>query len=584
MSPIRVLERSVAERIAAGEVVERPASVVKELVENSLDAGARTVTVEAIGAGLTMIRVTDDGEGIAASEAALAFERFATSKIGDLDDLDRIRTYGFRGEALPSIAAVAQVVLTTRPAGAEAATRVVVAGGVVESAGRHGAPPGTVVEVRALFYNTPARRRFLKSPAREQALVVEAVQRAALAHPDVAFRLVLDGREATYWPRATAAHRAADLLAAGDDLIAVDGAVPGGRLRGWLARPERSRPARTAQHLFVNRRPVQHAMLRRAVEQAFAQLVPVGRFPVFALFLDVDPARVDVNVHPRKLEVRFRDEGTLFGPVTRLVRGALLASPLVRDAGGSDAVAVGLSVAGAWTASTPAAASIAREPSEVYAPGARGTVSGAQGTLAGTVPDTVSGPRPRLPVLRPLGQVLQAYIVAEGPDGLYLIDQHAAHERVVYERLVAARRRGAPVSQTLAVPLALDLTPAEAALAVGQLDRLAALGFDLEPFGGRTVLVRAVPVAGANGAPETLVRRALASLEGGGDPDQVLERLAIATACHTAVRAGDRLGAEAIAALLADLAAAEDPYTCFHGRPTIVAVPRHLIERWFLRT
>jgi DNA mismatch repair protein MutL len=564
-----VLERSVADRIAAGEVVERPASVVKELVENSLDAGAHTITVEVEGAGLRLIRVADDGAGITPDEVRLAFERFATSKIERLEDLDAVETFGFRGEALPSIGAVARVVMTTRPVDGDAAVRIVVVGGAVESVAPHGAPAGTTVEVARLFHNTPARMKFLKSPAREQALIADAVQRAAMAHPGVGFRLALDGREAGFWPPAAAAARVADLLADGriGDLVEVRGRLPGGTLGGWLARPERGRPNRAGQHVFVNRRPVASALLRRAVEQGYAQLLPVGRFPAFAIFVEMDPALVDVNVHPRKLEVRFRDESALFGAVAGVIRDGLLSAPLVRQVPAVVAptrFGVSAPVGFHGGAGAPAGASApaleTREAEAAYAAGVD-----------------------RLPSLRPLGQVLNTYIAAEGPDGLYLIDQHAAHERVVYERLLAARRRGGVTSQMLAVPLALDLTPGQMSLAVGHADALAALGYGVEPFGARTLLVRAVPVTGASRDPEALLRRAIGALAEDGEGAEALERLTIATACHTAVRAGDRLTSEAAAALLADLAAAEDPFTCFHGRPTVIQITRDHLERWFLR-
>lgn len=573
MSPIRVLERSVAERIASGEVIERPASVVKELIENSLDAGARTIAVEVEGAGLRLIRVLDDGEGIPAGELAVAFERFATSKIERLEDLDRVRSYGFRGEALPSIAAVARLTLTTRAPAAAAGTRAVVDGGTIKALGAHGAAPGTTVDVATLFYNTPARLKFLKSPAREQALIAEAVQKAAMAHPDVAFRLVFDGREAARWPRSTASERSAGILGAGapEELIGVDAAIPGGTARGSLTRPERARPGRTGQHVFVNNRPVHSALLRRAVEQGYAQLLPVGRFPVFALFVDVAPASIDVNVHPRKLEVRFKDESRLFGAVAHAIRQVLLRSPLVRSATlspvtGSAAFASRLAAMPVDVplmplgVDDPLVAAAARETAAPYAPEAAG----------------------RLPALRPLGQVLRMYLVAEGPDGLYVIDQHAAHERVLYERLLAARRRGGVTRQGLAVPLAVELAPSHLAMLSGHRDQLEQLGFDIEPFGPRTALLRAVP-APAPTDPDGLLHRTLAALEGDGGGEDPLERATIATACHTAIRAGDRMAPEAIAALLADLAATEDPLTCFHGRPTIVVVPRGQLERWFLR-
>jgi len=566
VSSIRVLERSIAERIAAGEVVERPASVVKELIENSLDAGAASITVEVEGAGLHLIRVLDDGEGIAAGDVPLAFQRFATSKIARLEDLDAVRSYGFRGEALASIAAVARVTVVTRTAGAPGATRAVVVGGTLEHLEGHGAPRGTAVEVRTLFYNTPARLKFLKSPAREQALIAEAVQRAAMAAPKVAVRLVFDGREAIRWPPAEPGQRVADVLSGGkpDGLVSVTARVPVGTVRGWLARPEDSRPTRGGQYLFVNGRPIQSAMLRRAVEQGYAQLIPVGRFPVFAAFLEVEPGQVDVNVHPRKAEVRFRDESRLFAAVARAVRDALLSSPLVRQV-------------------TPAA--VAPPHAGVTAPPAAGAISlvlearEAAGTYA-VESET------RLPALRPIGQLLRTYILAEGPDGLYLVDQHAAHERVLYERLLAAHRKGSTTSQGLAVPATVDLTPAQMTLLVGHNDQLRLLGFEVEPFGAHTALVRALPTLIPNGAPGALIMRALAALDGeeegaGRDP---LERLTIATACHTAIRAGDALSPAEIAALLADLADTEDPYTCFHGRPTVIAVSGATLERWFLRS
>ena len=568
MNRIRVLERSVAERIAAGEVVERPASVVKELVENSLDANASSITVEVEGAGLRCIRVLDDGDGIAADEVPLAFERFATSKITLLQDLEIVRTYGFRGEALPSIVAVSHVTLVARARGAPAAMRAIAAGGRMQETRSHGAPYGVSVEVANLFYNTPARLKFLKSPAREQALITEVIQRAAMAHPRVAFRLAADGREAARWPQADPAARVAEILAAGaaDELIGFHAAIPGGgTARGCLARPERARPGRSGQHLFVNNRPIQSALLRRAVEQGYAQLLAVGRFPAFVLFLEVDPASLDVNVHPRKLEVRFRDESRLFGIVARAVRDALLASPLVRSA---------------LVPQPPPA----QAPSASTAPNAAGVGLLLEAREAAAAYD----PRVsrRLPALRPLGQILGTYLVAEGPEGLYLIDQHAAHERVLYERLLAARRQGGVVSQGLAVPLSIDLVPSSLALLAENREQLASLGFDVEPFGSRTALLRGVPSGAGSGDPDGLLHRALAALEGNGEgeglPDAV-ERATIATACHTAIRAGDRMTPEGIAALIVDLAATEDPFTCFHGRPTIIALPGDQLERWFLR-
>ncbi|MBI3997487.1 MAG: DNA mismatch repair endonuclease MutL [Armatimonadetes bacterium] len=574
-----MLDRAVAERIAAGEVVERPASVVKELVENSLDAQARSITVEIEGAGLRLIRVVDDGGGIPAADVPLAFARFATSKIVRLEDLEVVRTFGFRGEALPSIAATSHVTLTTRAPDAETATRAVVVAGVVTRVGPHGAPEGTTVEVTRLFFNTPARMKFLKSPTREQALIAETAQRAAMAHPEVTFRLTFDGREAGFWPRAAADLRVAELLAAGsrDDLILVEGPVPGGTLAGWAAQPERSRPNRSGQHLFVNLRPIHSVPLRRAVEQGYAQLVPVGRFPAFALLLDVDPASIDVNIHPRKLEVRFRDESRLFGALVRATRDALLGSPLIRQVGA-------FPVPGFPPSPGPLApAGVAPLLPEEASPAAAGALGSSLILAAREAPGGYTPEARKLPPLRPVGQLLATYLVAEGPDSLVLIDQHAAHERVLYERLLAARRKGGVASQGLAVPLTVDLEPSHLELVAGHRDWLESLGFAVEPFGTRTVLLRAMPALVPHAQPDDLLRRAIGALAGDGEGEDPLERLTIATACHSAIRAGDRLTADAIGALIADLAATEDPYTCFHGRPTVIAVPRGMLERWFLR-
>ncbi len=578
MSPIRVLEESVAERIAAGEVVERPASVVKELVENSLDAGASAVDIEIRGAGTRLIRVADDGEGIPSAEVALAFQRFATSKIRRLEDLDGVQSYGFRGEALPSIAAVSRVVLTTRTEGPEPAIRAVVTAGVVEELAACGAPRGTVVEVERLFHNTPARLKFLKSAAREGFLIAEAVHRAAMANPAVAFTLTVDGRLAGRWPGSSQRERAAELLGAAGlgDLVHAQEAVPGGRVEAWLGRPERARPNRLGQHLFVNRRPVSSALLRRAVEQGYAQLLPVGRYPAFVLCLEVRSDSVDVNVHPRKLEVRFKEEGALFGAVAKAARTALLASPLVRSAAALSlaagrpiwGTALGDDSRGGGQEGSEGALPLWPRSERVAEPGRPGAAY-------------IGGQR--LPSLRPLGQALNTYVVAEGPGAIYLVDQHAAHERVLYERLVASRRSGGVPYQLLAVPVTVELPAAQMALLVDRQDSLRLAGLDVEPFGPRTAVLRSVPVLAAATSAEETLHRALGALAVEGEGDGAFERLCIATACHTAIRAGDRLSPEAMERLLTDLEAAEDPFTCFHGRPTVIALPYSQIERWFLR-
>ncbi len=555
MPRIRVLESWLADRIAAGEVVERPASVVKELVENALDAGARRVTVEFCSGGFELVRVADDGEGMDPEDARLCLRRFATSKIFGPDDLRRVTTLGFRGEALPSIAAVSHVEVLTSDG--QHATRVRVEGGSEPVAEPAAAPRGTVVTVRHLFYNTPARRRFLRSVAREAALCLDAVERHALARPDVAFRVVRDGREVLVLPAEAPRERAARVLGVDlEQLLPVESAAHRFRVWGFVGTPRLARRSRSGQYVFANRRPIASPLVSRAVEQGARTLVFTGQYPVCVLFLELPPEAVDPNVHPRKLEVRFADERGVFGLVERAVREAyrsrplLVAVPSPPDSGGEAEVPLRLEVR------EPAPAGVAEAPS-----------------------------RPRLPPLRPVGQLLRTYVLADSPEGLVVVDQHAAHERVLYERLVRDRTRGRP-AQLLAVPASVELTAAEAAVLPDVAPVLREVGLEVESFGGNTVLIRSVPPAAGRTSPERLLRACLQ--EGIWDGvstagRQALERAASVVACHSAIRSGDVLSAEEMQALLEALEACEDPYTCFHGRPTLVVVPPERLESWFLR-
>jgi len=559
---IRVLDPAVADRIAAGEVVERPSSVVKELVENALDAHATRITIEIEGAGSTLIRVVDNGSGIHPGDVAAAVRRFATSKITDADDLSEIGTLGFRGEALPSIAAVSRFELTSALPGAVAGRRIRIAGGEVESEQDVGAPAGTAVTVRHLFFNTPARRKFLKSPAREFALIIDAVHRLALAHPQVAFRLSHEGEEVLRLPAVSADDRTAAVL--GEAVISR--CLPLARqigdlsLRGWLGRPELARLSRSLQYLFVCGRPVQSRVISGAVEQAYQQIVPSGRHPVYVLFIDLPRRRVDVNVHPRKLEVRFDDEHGLFGAVARGVREAL------RDAQLIPAVKAG-------------AASIAAPPVELPLGAASVAVVAQPATEVVVATD-------RLPAMRLIGQLHRTYLLAQGADGLVVIDQHAAHERVLYERMLRARAAGDGVAQMLVAPQTVHLNAGQWTVLEAHRAALERLGFEFEPFGERTVLLRAIPQTAVASSAERLLHELLAeAAEGGrlGASHDLLERLTITAACRTAMRAGDALTTEQMERLLRDLAATEDPFTCFHGRPTMVTLALEQVERWFLR-
>jgi DNA mismatch repair protein MutL len=573
---IEILPAGAAERIAAGEVVERPASVVKELMENSLDAGARRITVEIEGAGSRLIRVSDDGSGIPREDLAIAFARFATSKIRSAEDLRRVRTYGFRGEALPSIAAVARVTMVTRPAGADTAASLVVAGGVGQAIVAAGAAEGTNVTVEDLFYNTPARRRFLKSPAREAAVIAETVQALSLAAPAVAIRLVDAGREAVWMPPESFAERARRVLGpalAGRTLsIEVRGATA---VSGVLGTPQAAQARRTHQWWLVNGRPVRSPLLSRALDQAYHTLIPDGRVPAAVLHVRVPQDALDVNIHPRKAEVRFADERGVFNDVVREVRKVLHGAVLVHTA------PAGPTRSGnAGPASTAVA-----EPSAGYHAGAPAAPR-VQDAAASPVLWPPLVPSSGWPVIHVLGQLALTYIVGESGGDLVLIDQHAAHERVLYEQLLARRRAGGVQAQGLVTPAAVDLSPAEARLITELGPALPGLGFEVQPFGHGTVRLIAVPAISAGRDAATLLRACLADLvaDRAHHAGRALEeRLAIATACHTAVRAGDRLDLAKMTALLDRLALAENPYSCFHGRPTMVRVPARELERWFYR-
>jgi DNA mismatch repair protein MutL len=579
---IEVLPPAAAERIAAGEVVERPASVVKELIENSLDAGARRIAIEIDGAGSRLVRVSDDGAGIPAEQLAVAFERFATSKIRSADDLRRVSTYGFRGEALPSVAAVARVTIVTRPPGADTAATLTVTGGARQAAAATSAAEGTTVTVEDLFYNTPARQRFLKSPARESAVIVETVQALALAAPAVAFRLVDAGREILWMPPEPFEDRARRVLgpALKDHTLAIDAHSLTG-ITGVLGTPQVAQARRSHQWFVVNGRPVRSPLLARALDQAYHTLIPDGRVPAAVLHVRVAQELLDVNIHPRKAEVRFAEERVVFNDVVREVRRVLHAAALVHTAPGTARTAGGAGALAAFDPEAVGPAAGVAEPRAGYGAPAGGGLDAAAPSLWAPEPAISTWPS-----IRVLGQLGLTYIVGDAGGDLVLIDQHAAHERVLYERLLARRRTGGPQAQGLVAPAVVELSSAEETLVSELGPALAAVGFEVEPFGRATVRLLAVPAIAADRDAITLFRSCLADLGGGREEHaarDLEERLAIATACHTAVRAGDRLDHTKMTALLVELAGAEDPYSCFHGRPTIVRLRGRDLERWFYR-
>ena len=574
---IAVLPPEVAARIAAGEVIERPASVVKELVENALDAGARRVEVELAGGGLERIRVRDDGGGIPPEQLADAFERHATSKLRSERELFAVRTLGFRGEALAAIAAAADVELTSRPRGQAAAAVARYRDGRAAGLGAASAAEGTTVEVRELFAALPARRRFLRSARAEARAVAAVVSDAALARPDVAFRLVADGRallttvgggaldDAVAAVHGAEAARALLPLAAEREADCGRAAVGGA-----AAAPSLHRASRRYLHVTVNGRPIAARALLHAVEQAYAGLIPAGRHPLAVVRVELPPEQVDVNVHPTKAEVRFRHERLVYAAVAEAVREAVAgAAPPAGPA------PVALAPPGGPSARAAVAAAVAaRAPllPAADAPAAAGT--GHEG--AG---DAAAPPGGRLPALRAVGQVALTYLVAEAPDGLYLVDQHAAHERVLYERALAAAE---PRSRPLLSAVVAALSPQQAALAAEQAPALAALGWELEPADGAALLVRALPQALAERDPA----RALADYLDRLQAEERLpapDRAAAALACHAAVRAGDRMDAPQQRALLEELERTKLPQTCPHGRPVVLRLDRELLARSFGR-
>jgi DNA mismatch repair protein MutL len=583
---IHLLADEVASQIAAGEVVERPASVVKELLENALDAGASQVTIQIEGAGKRLIEVADNGCGIPADELLLAVARHATSKLASAEDLFRIRTLGFRGEALASIGSVARLTLTSLAAGdgVAAGARLRVEGGRAGPVEPFGGPNGTVVRVEDLFFNVPARLKFLKQDSTERQQVETLVSRYALAYPNVRFRLLVDGKlslqtdgsgdrrgilNAIYGIEIT--RQMLEVLADEDDL----------RLTGFISPISLTRSNRKEITFFVNGRWVTDVALNTALLQAYHTLLMVGRYPMAALFLDLPPEEVDVNVHPAKAEVRFRSPDRMFSGVQRAVRRALLAYtpiPQVYAPGTWGSPSGGREIDPAWTLAHPG--ETPREPSFGFEPHAEAGLELPAGPAEAQPPLPVG----KLPLLRPIGQVGATYLVAEGPDGLYLIDQHAAHERVLFERLLAQREKQIP-AQALLEPAVVQLAPQQAELLASQLPLLARIGFQVEPFGPGAFLVRAIPALILGSDPAAAVRVVVEDFEEDETPlQEEIEARIIARVCkRAAVKAGHVLDPEEQRALLRDLEACQSPRTCPHGRPTMIHLSVDLLERQFGR-
>ncbi|MBK7451373.1 MAG: DNA mismatch repair endonuclease MutL [Anaerolineales bacterium] len=596
--PIRLLSSEVSSQIAAGEVVERPASVVKELTENSLDAGATTISISVADAGRTLIEVADDGHGIPAGELELAAARHATSKLTQSDDLFHIQTLGFRGEALASIGSVSHMSITSRVESAKEGARLKVDGGIASKVEKIGAPVGTVVRVENLFYNVPARLKFLKTDTTERRAIDSLVTRYALAYPNVRFKIT-DGKQVTLQTAGDGDRRS--ILASlygvevAKQMLEVMATEENMTLTGFISPVSLTRSNRKEITFFINGRWVQEISLNSALLQAYHTLLMVGRYPLTALFLDMAPEDVDVNVHPTKAEVRFRAQDKVFSFVQRSVRKALLAytpvpavSPQLwgsrsvpsepRTVGidwsighdesvGGERLTVGSEEFGDSEEQRSAVSSQAVEGDRLSS-----AVNG-QSSFAG------------VPLLRLIGQIGSTYIVAEGPDGLYLIDQHAAHERVLFEKLMAQRENKSIPSQSLLTPEIVTLPPQSSKILLEQLPFLNKFGFEVEEFGTNTFQVRSMPMLFAGGSPSMALKALVEDFEEDESPLQaeVEARLAARVCKRLAVKGGQALTSEEQKSLLNDLENCQSPRTCPHGRPTMIHLTVDMLERQFGR-
>ena len=598
MGKVAQLPPDLANQIAAGEVVERPASVVKELIENALDAGARRLTIHVELGGKKQVRVEDDGEGMAPGDARLALERHATSKIRRAEDLAAIRTLGFRGEALPSIASVSHFILRTRARGDESGTELRVNGGAVASVMEAGAAEGTTVEVNDLFYNLPARRKFLKSDGAESAQVSRIVTQLALAYPEAGFALTSGPRTLLRCPPAASLHdRLYQIYGERDDLIEVAKSAGGLRVTGYIAALAEQGPTRGAQHVFINRRIVKDRTIAHAILDAYSVASIKERSPEVHLFLEMPPESVDVNVHPTKAEVRFREQSLVHEVVRRALMDALgkTSAPQLQlrsETAFHDPVAAaipGILAGGVYpnrwlpqdpipTASNVLSSTDAGSGfSRIAEPSAEAIRLKADPTTTG-----VPGMRPMIP----LGQFRDTFIVAIDDEGIAIIDQHVAHERVLFERVMERLTAGALESQRLLVPMVLDLAPAAHETVVGRTAELARLGFEFEAFGGNAINVTAVPAL-LNAQESLKALQALADdlerLDRGADLQQALKRLAATTACHAAVKANYPLSYEKMIHILEELRATAYSSVCPHGRPVMLRLTRREIEKNFER-
>jgi DNA mismatch repair protein MutL len=590
LGKIHVLPGEIASRIAAGEVIERPAAVVKELVDNSLDAGSTRIIVDVVDGGRRSIKVTDDGEGICAADVPLAFHRHATSKLQHDTDLSSIGTLGFRGEALPSIASISKIRLLTGTRDEPVGTLLIMDGSAVVKCEEAASPHGTHIEVGDLFFNTPARKKFLKTTGTEFSHICQVVQQAALAWPQVHFRLVHNGQEVCEYPAAgTSPHRILQVYgeSVSAHMVLVQGELSGLRVHGMAVEATSARTSRAPQELFVNRRPVKNATVSHAIYEGYGVSLPKGHHPLFVLFVEIDPARVDVNVHPTKREIRFADADLVHRAVQRAVRSA------VGSAVGDGAFATVPSVFSGNTVETEVRMFMDGGPGQFQAPPYRGSEFRAQQTderpqvPAQVIREAASSylVQPAGEVL-PFGQIRQTFLVAQVGSELHVIDQHTAHERVLFERLSRAYSQQAVTQQPLLIPEPVTVPLHQATQLQQFLPDLARLGLDLEPFGSGTFLMRAVPALLGRMDGAALVHGLLEELNEWSSTasfEQRMRPILATMACHSAVRAGRSMTLPEIKALIEDWVAEGLPTTCPHGRRIALRLPAEELEKIFSR-
>jgi DNA mismatch repair protein MutL len=593
---IRILPEGLANRIAAGEVIERPASVLKELAENAIDAEARTITITVQGAGRRLIRVRDDGCGMSRDDALLAFERHATSKIRSAEDLGCITTLGFRGEALPSIASVSRLTLTTCTHLGETGTWLELEGGVIRQVQEWAGPVGTSIDVRQLFFNTPARLKFLKSRHTELGHILTAMSQLALAHPGMRFRLTHENQVLLdLAPAQTIHERLATIWGAdiGRQLIPIEAHEGALLVSGFISPPTWSRASRDAQHLFVNGRVVRDRIILHALAEAYRHVLPEGRHPMAFVFLTLPPQDVDVNVHPHKTEVRFVQQDLVHAVVREAAQQALSRTTVRRQSPPippepAPAMAMAASsqaTARVWTPLSDEAHVIPRALGAVENGPAAATPSQPRASLERFPVE----PSPLLPTheLRPLGQIHHSFIVADGPDGLYLFDQHALQERILYEVLKAGFRAEGVPRQHLLFPATIELTAAAMSWLEEFRELLARLGFEAEPFGGTTVVLRTVPAVLTEYSYLDIFRDTLAALTATGRAspyDEIVEAMLASLACHDAIKINRPLDLSEMRRLLNEFADVGAPATCPHGRPLALTIPIAELRRRFHRS